>query len=155
MTPAVRRLFWCLAVAYVLHELEEWNLGPWERAHFTPPPQISDTALRGLLAAFAALGFGFTALALTRFPPRTALLALLPVFVTVIFGNALTHLYWLAYFRSYGPGMLTAGLLIAPLTLALVTRVVRDRSAPRWYVTALLALALVQPLAARILTGTE
>ncbi len=148
VTPAVRRVLWCLAVAFVVHEAEEWNLGAWERATFTPPPDVSDRELRTLLAVFAALGFGFTALALTRFRPRTALLALLPLYVTVIFGNALTHLYWFFRFGGYGPGVLSAAVLVAPLTLVLVYLVLRDRAAPRAYVTLLLALALLQPLGA-------
>jgi hypothetical protein len=151
MTPAVRRVLWCLAVAFVLHEAEEWNLGDWERATFTPPPDVSDAELRTLLVAFAALGFGFTALALTRFRPRTALLALLPLYVTVIFGNALTHIHWSVRFGGYTPGVVTAALLLAPLTVALVTLVLRERAAPRAYVAVLLALSLLQPLAAAAL----
>jgi hypothetical protein len=148
VTDSLRRLFWLLGVAFVLHELEEWNLGAWERSHFSPPPEISDRDLRTLLVLFAALGLGFTALALRFLPPRAATLSLLALFVAVVFGNALTHLFWLFQFGGYGPGAATVGLLLLPLTLALLSRVIRERAAPRAYAIALIALALLQPIGA-------
>jgi hypothetical protein len=145
---AVRRVLWALALAFVLHEAEEWNLVAWEREHFVPPPQIDDLAVRTLLVAFATLALVFTAAALRFLSLRGALLALLPFYFTIVFGNALTHVFWLFYFRAYAPGVVTSALLLVPLTALLATRVLRERLAPAGYALALLALAPLQPLGA-------
>jgi uncharacterized protein with HXXEE motif len=139
---------WLLGLSFALHEAEEWNIVAWEHAHFEPPPEFSDLAARTLLVLFALLGLSFTALAIRLFSLRSALLALLPFFVTVVLGNALTHIFWLFYFRSYAPGVATAALLLVPLGSHLVYRVLREGLAPRAYVWSLLGLALLQPLAA-------
>jgi multisubunit Na+/H+ antiporter MnhE subunit len=75
-------------------------------------------------------------------------IALLPLFVAVVLGNALTHIVWLFHFRTYAPGVVTSALLLAPLTVYLIHRVLRERLAPRAYVWALTGLALLQPLGA-------
>ena len=148
MTIPIRNLLWLLGVSFALHEAEEWNLVSWERANFTPPPQFNDLAVRTLLVLFALLGLSFTALSIRLLSPRGALIALLPLFVTVVLGNALTHIFWLFYFRTYAPGVVTSGLLLVPLTFYLVHRVLQERLVPRAYVWALLGLALLQPLGA-------
>ena len=141
-------MLWLLAISFALHEAEEWNLVAWERAHFTPPPQFDDLAARTLLVLFALLASSFTALALRFLSPRGALLALLPLFVTLVLGNALTHVFWLFWFQGYAPGVVTSALLLAPLALCLVHRVLKERLAPRAWVFTLLALATLQPLGA-------
>lgn len=144
----ISRLLWLLAISFALHEAEEWNLVSWERAHFTPPPEFTDLAARTLLVLFALLGLSITAVSVRFLSTRGALVALLPLFVAVVFGNALTHLFWLFYFGAYAPGVITSGLLVVPLTLHLVRRVLRERLVPRAYVLVLLGLALLQPLGA-------
>jgi hypothetical protein len=78
------------------------------------------------------------------------LLALLPLYLTVVLGNALTHVVWAFLFRAYAPGVVTAALLLIPLCLALVAAVLRARRAPPAYVATLCALALLQPIAAAV-----
>lgn len=145
---SIRHILWLLAVSFVLHEAEEWNLVAWERVHFEPPPQISELAVRTLLVLFAFLGFSFTALSLRLLSLRSTLIALLPLYVAVVLGNALTHIFWLFFFRAYAPGVVTSALLLVPLTVSLVHRVLRERLVPRAYVFGLLALAALQPLGA-------
>jgi hypothetical protein len=148
VTIPLRRLLWLLALAFALHEAEEWNLAAWEDAHFTPAPHLDDLAVRTLLVLFALLGLSFTALSLRVLSARSALFALLPLFVGVVLGNALTHIFWLFYFRAYAPGVVTSAFLLVPLVLHLVYRVLRERLVPRAYVLGLLGIALLQPLAA-------
>ena len=150
MALSIRRTLWLLAFAFVLHEAEEWNLAAWERVHFEPPPQLSDLAVRTLLVLFACLAFSFTALALRLLSLRGALIALLPLFIAVVLGNALTHIFWLFYFRAYAPGVVTSILLLVPLTSTLVYRVLEERLVPRVYVFGLVALAALQPLGAAV-----
>jgi hypothetical protein len=148
MNIPIRRLLGLLGVSFALHEAEEWNIVAWERAHFAPPPQFDDLGARTLLVAFAFLGLSFTVLCVRLLSARGAVVALLPLFVTVALGNGLTHVFWLLYFGGYAPGVLTSAFLLVPLASWLVYRVLRERLAPRSYLAALVALALVQPLGA-------
>lgn len=144
----IRSLLWLLAVSFALHEAEEWNLVRWEQANFTPAPLFDDLAVRTLLVLFTLLALSFTALSVRFLSLRGALFALLPLYLTIVLGNALTHVFWLFYFESYAPGVVTSGLLLAPLTLYLAYRVLRERLVPRAYVWVLLCLAMLQPLGA-------
>lgn len=156
-TPAassVRRTLWLIGFAFVLHELEEWNLVSWLEANFEPAPAFTDRAVRTLLVLFAALGLSFTALAIRLLSLRSALLVLLPLFLVVFLGNALTHVVWLFSFGAYAPGVLTSALLMIPLTLHLARVVLRERLAPAAYVWALLMLALLQPAGAMAMGNT-
>ena len=144
----IRRVLWLIGLAFVLHEAEEWNLVSWFQANFEPAPQFTDREARTLLALFALLGISFTALSIRLLSLRAALFALLPLFVAVVLGNALTHIFWLFYFQTYAPGVLTAAFLLVPLTLYLVRSVLQERLVPSSYVWFLLALALLQPVAA-------
>jgi hypothetical protein len=155
----IRRLLWLFAGAFVLHEAEEWNLVAWERARFTPTPAFDDAGARTLLVLFSLLAVSFTALCLKALPLRAALFALLPLYLTVVFGNALTHIVWTVAFRSYAPGVVTSVLLLLPLGFVLARRVLRERAVPAAYVATLLALALAQPIGAAVagrrLTGSQ
>lgn len=159
VTLQVRSLLWLLAFSFALHEAEEWNLVSWQQANFTPRPQFDDLAVRTLLVLFTLLALSFTAVCIRFLSLRGALIALLPLFLAVVLGNALTHLFWVCYFRGYAPGAVTSGLLLLPLTLHLAQRVLRERLVPRAYVWSLLGLAVLQPLGAVIagasLTGSQ
>ena len=144
----IRRVLWLIGLAFVLHEAEEWNLVSWLQAHFEPSPQFTDREARTLLVLFALLGISFTALSIRLLSLRAALFALLPLFIAVVFGNALTHIFWLFYFQTYAPGVLTSAFLLVPLTLCLIRGVLRERLVPAVYVWFLLALSLLQPLGA-------
>jgi hypothetical protein len=148
VTISIRSHLWLLAVSFALHEAEEWHLVAWEQSHFTPPPEFDDRAARTLLVVSAALGLTFTALSIRLLSLRGALLALLPLFVAVVLGNALTHIFWLFYFATYAPGVATSALLLVPLTLYLIHRVLQAHLVPRAYVCALVGLAVLQPLGA-------
>ncbi len=153
-TPSVRTVLWLIGFAFVLHEAEEWNLVPWLAAHFEPQPEFSDRDARTLLVLFAALGIGFTAFALRRLSSRGALLALLPLFVGIVLGNAVTHIVWAISFRGYAPGVVTSAFLLVPLILYLVVRVLRERLVPPGFVALLLVVAAIQPLGAALAGST-
>ena len=148
MTIPIRHLLGLLGVSFALHEAEEWNIVSWEQATFDPPPQFNDLAARTLLVLFALLGVSFTALSIRFLSLRGAVIALLPLFVAVVLGNALTHIVWLFYFRTYAPGVVTSAILLVPLTVYLSHRVFQERLVPRAYLWALLGLALLQPFGA-------
>jgi hypothetical protein len=149
----VRRLAWLLPVAFGLHEAEEWKIVAWTHANFTPRTDATDAGARTLLVVFTLLAFVYTAAA-SRLPStRAMLLAILPLYVVAAFGNALTHAFWMLHFGAYVPGVLSAVLLVAPLTLYVSWRAVRERLVPTWYVGALFLLALL-PLPAIVRAGS-
>jgi hypothetical protein len=148
VTIPIRHLLGLLGVSFALHEAEEWNIVAWEHAHFSPAPELDDLAARTLLVLFAVLGLAFTALSIRFLSLRGAVVALLPLFVAVVLGNALTHIFWLFYFQTYAPGVVTSALLLVPLTAYLLYRVLEEQLVPRAYVWALLGLALLQPVGA-------
>ena len=144
----IRRILWLLGLAFVLHEAEEWNLVSWFELNFEPSPQFTDREARTLLAIVALLGISFTALSIRLLNLRAAVFALLPLFVAVVLGNALTHIFWLFYFQTYAPGVVTSAFLLVPLTLQLIRGVLQERLVPSGYVWLMVALALLQPVAA-------
>jgi hypothetical protein len=150
----INRILWLLGTAFVLHELEEWNIVAWQQANFEPPPQFTDREARTLLILFAFLGFSFTAMCNWLLSFRKALVVLLPLFVAIILGNALTHIFWLFYFEAYAPGVVTSVLLLVPLTVLLVHGVLREHLVATPYVWTLVAMAALQPVSAAIAGGT-
>ena len=132
--PRLRRLVWLLPLAFALHELEEWNIVPWFEAHFVPRTELTALGARSLLVAFSLAAFLYTALTSLLPSTRAWLLAILPLFVLAGFGNALIHVFWLLRFGAYAPGVVTAALLVAPLTVYVSIRAVRERLVPAWYV---------------------
>jgi hypothetical protein len=152
--PSIPTILWLIGGAFVLHEAEEWNLVSWLTANFDQRPEFSDRDARTLLVLFAFLGLSFTALCVRLLSSRGALLALLPLFVAVILGNALTHITWAVYFGGYAPGVATSIFLLVPLVLYLLARVVQERLAPLWFIVPLLVLAIIQPLGAALSGST-
>lgn len=144
----IRTLLWLIGLSFVLHEAEEWNLVSWLEIHFEPAPHFTDCEARSLLALFALLGILFTAFSIWLLSLRTAVVVLIPLFVGVVLGNALTHIFWFFYFEAYVPGLLTSVFLLLPLILYLVYRVLEERLVSPAYVGFLLVFALLQPIAA-------
>ena len=136
-----------LAATFALHEAEEWQLVAWLELHFTPAPGFSDLGARTLLVLFAAFAVSFTALSLRFLSDRAAVLALLPLYLSVVLGNALTHLFWVAYFGAYAPGAVTS-LVLVPLAIWVARLCHRERLAPPIYIWGLLGSSLLQPLGA-------
>ena len=147
MSNRLHRLFGLLAGVFALHEAEEWNLVEWLGLHFTPEPGFSDQGARTLLVLFTALAVSFTIVSLRFLSQRAALMVLLPLYLTVVLGNSLTHLFWVAYFGGYAPGAVTS-LVLVPLAVRLARLCLRERLAPRAYVWGLLVSSLLQPFGA-------
>lgn len=152
MDSRSRLAFWLFLAAFVLHELEEWNLVAWQIRSFSPEPGFSAHQARVLLVAFALLGFCFAAPCIHFLKERAAYRVLLPLFVVPILANALSHITWLVLFRSYAPGVVTAGLLLTPTGGYLLWSCARRRHLPR-AVVVLLALLTLAPVIAVTMSG--
>jgi hypothetical protein len=150
---ALRRLVWLLPLAFALHEAEEWNIVAWFQLHFTPRTGLTDAGARTLLAAFSAGAFAYVGLA-SLLPTRAMLHAVLGFFIVAGVGNALTHVFWWLQFGVYAPGVVSAALLVTPLTAWLSLRAVRDGLVSAWTVGGLFVLALV-PLAGVARAGSQ
>ena len=99
LSPDPRQLLFCLNLelpaALALHELEEWNIGAWERAQFLNPPDASATAVRLTLGLVVAAGVAGTAVWWRFASGRVAAIALLilvPVKGAIGDGGVLSNL---------------------------------------------------------------
>ena len=152
----LRRRVWLLPAALALHELEEWNILGWYKAHWVnvDPTTMTSTAVHVWLvfASIAAFVGTFAATAARNFPLLLRLL-LLPAFV-MIFGHALVHLYWTWSFSAYAPGVITSIVLIIPVTLYVLDLARREGVVSNRYQVTLLAASSL-PLIAAIQVGNH
>lgn len=133
-----KKVAWLFAIAFALHEAEEWNIMVWYDQYFADPPRMSNAVTWFALAFISAVGLVWTFLA--TLPKNQKITAFIILFfpVALAFQNALQHVYWVFLFGAYAPGVVTSVLLLIPLTAYLVARAVREKSVPRWYVVALI-----------------
>ena len=134
-------LLWLFALAFALHEFEEWNIHLWYARHWTnvDPDQVNARTVHTFLLLAIALGTAWTFIAARFRKPRTALLLALFPFVLIVYPHAFAHVWWTLEFGAYAPGVVTAVLLIIPATLALAFVAIRDGLLPRWSLLLLLA----------------
>lgn len=143
----VRRALWLLPAAFTLHELEEWNILAWYERYWTnlDPRQFNETVVHTFLI-FAIVAFAsWTWLAL-RLPLRWAAHLVLVPFVLIVFGHSFLHVAWVVENGAYAPGVVTAAVLIVPITAYVVPLVVRERVVARSVALVLVAASLLQPL---------
>ena len=144
----IRRLLWLLPLAFALHELEEWNILDWYRQYWTnvDAELMTQRTVRTHLVWSSVLGFLWTVIA-TRFKRSTVTLHLVLVYFTVIvFGHTFAHIYWLVDLRAYGPGVVTAVILVIPITVYVFYRAVTEKLVSVGYVGLLVALSLPTPI---------
>ena len=141
---------WLLPIALALHEVEEWNILPWEERNFVNLPTKTHASIRTFLVFFTLLGFLWTALAALPNNPKIAAFVLLPM-AAGAFLNALQHLFYTLYFRQYAPGVITSTVLYLPIIGYLTARAIAENLVPVGYVVVLgilTVLGLVQTIKA-------
>jgi len=125
-TVSFEKLQWAFPVAVTLHNLEEAIFIPalWEQRSW-------HLALSGW--EFRLLGFGFSAVTFlvtylsVHSGRESAGAYLLAILSGLMFLNALWHIGATIYFQSYAPGVVTAVLLVMPVTACLLYRKIRER----------------------------
>jgi asparagine N-glycosylation enzyme membrane subunit Stt3 len=143
---------WLFAVAYALHEAEEWNSLGWHQRSFADlPPGETDRSIRVFLVLASVVVLGWAGLVTVWGDPRVAAYLFLPT-VAVIVQNALQHVYWQLAFREYAPGIVTSVLLLIPGTVVLAVAAVQRDYVPLWYVL-VLAILLVPGLIQTVRAG--
>ena len=135
---------WIFAIAYALHELEEWNILRWYQKNYIDMPPSTDRTVRMWIVFFILIVFVWCAVATLSGNPVYAAYAFLPT-IAVAMQNALQHVYWLFYFKQYAPGVVTSVVLLIPLGLYVTLQAVLQNYVPYWYVS-ILALAMLPGL---------
>lgn len=127
-------VLWLLVLAFVLHELEEWNITAWEYRNFVEiPAEVTKENGRAWLLFICAVAPVWCGAATLFGDPRLAAFVFLPA-VGLALANALQHVFWSMLFRQYAPGVISAVSLLLPLGIYALTRATLEGLAPLWYV---------------------
>jgi hypothetical protein len=119
-----RRMLWLAPVAFLAHCAEELPRFPaWATRHF------GTTTTRFYVASHCVLlpgAFGLTGAGARPGANRrgTVVAAAIPA---ALVNNAAFHLLTTARFREYSPGVVTASVVTAPVSLVILWRLRRDR----------------------------
>lgn len=147
-------VLWLFLGAFILHELEEWNITEFERRNFVGVPATATARNARMWIGFiCVVGLVWCAAATLPGDPAIAACVFLPA-VALALGNAFQHVFWTFYFRQYSPGLISAVLLLIPLGGYTIVTAVQAAYAPLWYAVALAALIVV-PLAQAVRAGNE
>jgi hypothetical protein len=152
-----RQAVWLLPLAWALHEAEEWNIMAWYRENFVDPgyfDQIDGPVVWVGLAMMSVIGFIWTAVATLPRNPRIVAWLILPFFVVISLANAFQHIYFQFEFGDYAPGVVTAVLLVIPSVVFIISRAIRNRLVPWWYV-AILVVMMFPNLNATVRSGNN
>ena len=132
-------LVWLVWLSFVVHELEEWKITEFERRNFEGfPATATARSAHGWIAFICTVGLVWCAAA--TFPGNLTFAAylFLPALVLMLL-NALQHVYWSLLFRQYAPGVITAVVLLIPLTVYLIMQAALRAYVSRWYIAMLMA----------------
>jgi hypothetical protein len=147
-------MLWLLLIAFVIHEVEEWNITEFERRNFIGvPPTVTKRNARMWIGIICTVGFVWCAAATLPGNPTVAAYVFLPA-IALALGNAVQHIFWTFYFKQYAPGLITAVLLIIPLGCSIVVMALQQGYASLWYVAVLAALIVI-PLFHTVKAGNE
>ena len=142
---------WLFAIAFALHEVEEWNILSWYQRNYVDLPPSTNKAVRVWIVFVSLIGFVWCAVATLPGNPVLAAYVFLPA-IAVAMQNALQHVYWLFYFKQYAPGIITSVFCLIPDGVYLVIRAAWQGFVPFWYVGILMLLlipGLVQTVQAK------
>jgi hypothetical protein len=119
------RVQWAFPVVVSLHNLEEalwlprlWQNRGWHLA-------INPVEFRVLAALIAALAFLVTYMSV-RQGKKSLGAYLVAIFSALMLLNAIWHLAATFYLESYAPGVVTAVLLVMPVTIYILGRAVHE-----------------------------
>jgi hypothetical protein len=136
-------VLWIFVIAFIIHEVEEWNITEFERRNFVNVPATATKQNALIWIGFVCtLAFMWCAAATLPGSPMIAAYVFLPAIALVI-GNAFQHIFWTCYFKQYAPGIVTVVLLLIPLGSYAVVRAVQQGYVPLWYAAVLIVLIAV------------
>jgi hypothetical protein len=145
---------WLFVIAFVIHELEEWNITEFELRNFVGvPATVTGRNARTWIGIICGVGLAWCAAATWPGNPTLAAYVFLPA-VALALGNALQHVFWTLYFRQYAPGVISASVLLLPLGGYLVARAVQQGYVAPAYAAVLIVLMVFPPVQA-VRAGNE
>jgi hypothetical protein len=119
---------------FVFHEIEEYRTAlPWMMAHQSQLPDILRKAVPAdaTFILFAGIVFfivfAAAAAMVLKNPGSRFWCTVFAVLILARLENALMHLAQSAIFRSYTPGVLTAVLIVAPVSLWILREFIREK----------------------------
>ncbi len=134
------QLMGLFVLAFIIHELEEWNITAFELRNFEGlPPTVTARNARLWIAIVCTIAIVWYGAAMLSGNATLAAYIFVPA-VLLALGNALQHIFWTGYFRQYAPGLATAVLLVIPASLAVIYRALAHWQLSPWYAGAWLAL---------------
>jgi hypothetical protein len=125
-TLSFEKVQWAFPVAVTLHNLEEAIFIPAFWQHRSWHLAFTGWEFRFLAFAFSAVTFLVTYLSVHS-GRKSAGAYMLVILSGVMFLNALWHIGATIYFQSYAPGVVTAVLLVMPVTAYLLYWATRQR----------------------------
>lgn len=116
---------WAFPIAVTLHNLEEaiWLPGFWAQRSWHLP--LNATDFRFGAALVAGLAYALTYLSV-RHGARSMSTYAWAIFSAIMLLNAIWHLAVTAYLRAYAPGVITAVVLVLPVTIYSLRRGFRE-----------------------------
>jgi len=132
LADELRWTLWLPLPALLWHQTEEWvwpgGFLPWmNREVIGSDDDELPISRTGGLAINTGLGWGLSGAAIAAGPRRPATGATV---LSLLVGNAAMHLGLAARTRTRNPGAVTSALLLAPLGVAGLAALARDRRAP-------------------------
>jgi hypothetical protein len=138
----IRKLFKLFPFAFMLHELEEWNILPWHRQFQSNiPSDVTSLDLRTIFLFLIFLFFAYTLISLIPKNKKINSYLLLPV-ITFISYNGLVHLYWSFYFRTYAPGVIFGFFIGVPFAILIIYKIIKENLVNKWFTLILIILAI-------------
>ena len=128
--PRFRSLQWLFPLAVTIHNLEEaiW-LPRWSALHPAYVPwQISPLAFRIGVVLLTAAAFFITAKSVRAIGKRVWTYLLLAYVAAMFLNVFVPHLLGSLYLRAYTPGVVSAVVVVLPVTALLLIRAVRERT---------------------------
>lgn len=118
---------------FVLHELEEYRTAlPWIEAHASIVPSVvrrfvpPTPAFIGYAAIIFFVVFLAAGVAALRSKPQSAAWIILSILLVARLENALLHIIESSLLKQYTPGVLTAAILVLPVSGLLISQLVRE-----------------------------
>jgi hypothetical protein len=119
------RAQWAFPFVVAVHNLEEavWLPGFWQNRSWHLP--ISTSEFRIASGLVAILAYFLTYLSV-RDGEKSVGAYMMASFCAIMLLNAIWHIAATAYLRTYAPGVVTAVLLVLPVTIYLLRRALRE-----------------------------
>ena len=125
-------IIWLFPISLFIHEMEEWNIIKWYDKHFVEMPKNkSNISTRFFLIFISVVCFVWTALAVATQLEHVAALIMLP-FIAIVVQNTIQHIYGSGLFKSVCPGLVSAVLLLLPVSVYILFVGISRHWIPWW-----------------------